>query len=145
MPSNGVKISGLDTLLRRLSALASESKQKTILRKSARAGIAPIVKAEKRNCPVDKGNLKKAMDRKITGRGFRISALAGADINYVGEGGERPGKYDHLVIRGHVAPDGSVVPPNDFITRAADQSKAQAEAKYAEKMKEEIEKLATSG
>jgi hypothetical protein len=82
------------------------------------------------------------MDRKITGRGFKISAIAGADINFVGDGGERPGKYDHLVIKGHVAPDGTMVPPNDFISRAAAQSRSAAEARYADKLKEGIEKLA---
>jgi hypothetical protein len=139
----GIKVTGMDTLLRKLAALASESKQKVILRKCARAGIAPVVKAEKANCPVDKGDLKRALDRKVTGHGFKISAIAGADIDYVGDDGARPGKYDHLVIRGHVTEDGGVVPPNDFITRAADQSLAAAEQKYGDKLKTEIEKLAT--
>lgn len=142
--SLSVKITGMDKLLKQLDALGSQAKQKTVLRKCARAGIAPIVRAEKKNCPVDKGNLKQALDRKITGHGFKISAIAGADINFVGAGGERPGKYDHLVIKGHVAPDGTVVPPNDFISRAAAQSRGQAEAKYAAKMATEIEKLAVT-
>jgi HK97 gp10 family phage protein len=143
--ANGIKITGLDTLLRKLEALASQSKQKTILRKAARAGIAPVVKAEKAECPVDEGNLKRSLDRKIGGKGFKISAIAGADINYVGDDGKRPGKYDHLVVRGHVAEDGTVVPPNDFISRAGEQSRGQAEAKYTEKLMTEIEKLATQG
>lgn len=138
------KISGMDKLLKQLEALGSQSKQKSVLRKAARAGIAPVVKAEKSNCPVDKGNLKRAMARKITGKGFKVSALAGADINFAGDGGEKPGKYDHLVIRGHAAPDGTMVPPNDFITRAAVQSRSQSEAKYAEKLASEIEKLAVT-
>ena len=140
-----MKITGLDRLYKKLEALGSEKKMKPILRKCARAGIAPVVKAEKANCPVDQGNLKRALDRKITGRQFRISAIAGADINVVGENGERPGHYDHLVIRGHVAPDGTVIPPNDFIGRAADQSLGAAEQKYADKAASEVEKLATAG
>jgi HK97 gp10 family phage protein len=140
----GLKITGMDRLLKKLADLSSESKQKVVLRKCARAGIAPVVKAEKANCPVDKGDLKKSIDRKIGGQGFRISALAGADIDYVGGDGQRPGKYDHLVIRGHVTENGTVVQPNDFITRAANQSLPQAEARYTEKLKEEIEKLATT-
>ena len=141
--SQAVKITGMDRLLKKLGALASESKQKVILRKAARAGIAPVVKAEKAECPVDKGNLKHAIDRKITGKGFKMSAIAGADINFVGDDGERPGKYDHLVVKGHVAEDGTVVPPNDFITRAANQSLGTAHDRYGAKLKDEIEKLAT--
>jgi HK97 gp10 family phage protein len=138
-----IKIEGLDKLLKKLADLSSESKQKVILRKSARAGIAPVAKAERAECPEDKGNLERALDKKIGGKGFRISAIAGADINYVGDDGAKPGHYDHLVIRGHVAEDGTVIPPNDFISRAYEQSKAEAEARYTAKLKDEIEKLAT--
>ena len=137
-----LKITGLEALNRKLQNLASERKQATILRKAARAGIGPVVKALKREVPVDKGGLKKSQDRKITGKGFKVSAIAGADVNYVDADGEHPGKVDHLVVHGHVAPDGTVVPPNDFVSRAADASMDEAHAKYADKLADEIEKLA---
>jgi len=137
-----ITIKGLNELLKKLENCGSEKKHKPILRKAARAGIAPVVKAEKAECPVDEGALKRSMDRKVTGHGYKISAIAGADINYV-EGDERPGRYDHLVIHGHATEDGGVVPPNDFISRAAEQSLGKAQDKYVEKLKSEIEKLAT--
>ena len=141
MGRSAIKVKGLNQLLRKLEELGSKRQCATTLRKAARAGIGPIVKAEKANCPVDKGALKRSLDRKITGHDYRISAIAGADINYT-EGDERPGRYDHLVIRGHATEDGGMVQPNDFISRAAEQAGADSQAKYVEKLQSEIEKIA---
>lgn len=130
-------VKGERELLAKLKNLGGAG-AKRAARKAVNAGTQPMLKAVRAAAPVETGALKKAMAKKITGKGFNVNGIVGADANYVGDDGRKPVKYDHLVEYGHKGPDGTV-PPHPFIRSGYDVSVAAAREKYAEKLASEIE------
>jgi hypothetical protein len=118
-------------------------------RRAVNLATSPVLAAIKGTVPVDKGNLKAALKKKITSRKMRATGLVGADASYVGPNGEQPFRYDHLVEFGHVDPDGTVVPPNPYMRAGWDAAEATAretyQAELADGIETEAKKLAGGG
>ena len=136
---NGIKINGMADLERKLKALGSETIAKRVLRKAIRAGVKPILSAARANVPVESGALKKSLANKVKVNKSAAYGLVGPATDYVGENGQRPSKYAHLVEYGHVSKTGQVIPPHPFIRTTADESLSGARDAYAEKLAAEIE------
>lgn len=135
-----IQISGAKELISQLRHLQKESTAGKILRRAVNLATTPILQAARQECPVDQGDLRRAQTKKVSGKRLTYNGIVGADANYVGEDGSKPSHYDHLVEDGHVAPDGTVVPPTGYLRRAWDQSIATAQAKYETTLAEGIEK-----
>lgn len=141
--ARGVTIKGADRLMKTLSSLERRG-AKRALRKATSAAATVLTRAVKASVPVDQGLLKKAQDSKTVQRGYLMSAIIGANVARLKTDSAadptRPTNIDHLVEFGHVAPDGSVVPPDSYMRRAADSAMPAAEARYVSKLAEEIER-----
>jgi HK97 gp10 family phage protein len=135
----GMRMKGDKALLKKLNNVAKSGAYKAC-RKAVVAGTQPLFKAVKSNVPVDEGNLKKAMVKKVSGKRGNYNGIVGADVDFVGENGEQPIRYDHLVEYGH---DG--VPARSFVRKGFDESGAAARAAYEAKLAAEIEKELTRG
>jgi hypothetical protein len=147
--SSAMKVKGADQLLRRLDNLTKQGASRA-LRKATRAGTTVLGKAVRQAVPVDKGLLKKAETTKVTAKRNRAWGGAGADVAKLNEqaessAGKRPTNIDHLVESGHVAPDGTFVPPSGFMRRAAATAMPAAEAAFSNKLASEIEREALRG
>ncbi|MGC4030253.1 MAG: HK97 gp10 family phage protein [Tepidisphaeraceae bacterium] len=139
------KVRGLDRLLKKLGRL-EKTAAKRVVRKAIRAGTTIVGKAIKAETPVDQGKLKKAQTTRVTSRRNRATGVAGADqdkLNADAEGGKRPSNIDWLVDQGHVAPDGTVIPPSGYHRRAEDKAMPAAVAAMEKKLAEEIEREAS--
>lgn len=133
--------------LRRKLEELSFKKIRTINRQAIRFAMTPVAKAVRQEVPRDEGDLKKATASKVYGSGLNVGGVVGADAAYArtNEDGitKRPSNYDHLVEFGHVNADGSFTPPNGYMRRAQEKSLPQAEKRYADKVKQLVEKAAT--
>lgn len=142
----GAKIQGADKLLRKLVRLQHPTRP---LRAATRAGVAVLGKAVRREVPRRSGLTKKAETTKVSVKGLRAWAAAGADVGKLktqasDSKGRRPSNIDWLIEYGHVAPDGTFIPPNGFMRRAAG-TMPQAERVFVDRLASEIEKQATQG
>ena len=108
-------------------------------RRAVNLATTPILRASKAEAPVDKGNLRAALIKKVVSRKMRASGIVGADAAYVGGNGEQPVRYDHLVEYGHVTADGTVTTPDPFLQRGWDESIGGATDLYRQTMAEGIE------
>jgi HK97 gp10 family phage protein len=136
----GVKIKGDKKLLAMLRQLPK--KAVAVNRRAINVGTTPILRAVKAGVPVDHGDLKQSMIKKVSNHGPNCSGIVGADADYVGENGEKPAKYDHLVEFGHVATDGTQVSANPFMRNGWDEGYPEAQEKYEAALKAGIEKAA---
>src|SRR5690606_8106938 len=136
-----VKTKGFDKLLRKLNAL-SKTGARRAQRKAVRAGTAVLLKAVKAATPKDEGVLRRAQASKVTGRGLSIAGIVGADVAKLEADERRPSNIDWLVEEGHVAPDGTFVPPSGYMSKASAEAMPRAEAAYRAKLAEEIEREA---
>ncbi|MCG3181197.1 MAG: hypothetical protein BIFFINMI_03572 [Phycisphaerae bacterium] len=142
------KIDGLKELEAQLKDLASEKTAKKILRSAATKAIRPMRKEAKAQCPKDTGALKKSIDSKVNQRGMRVSAIVGSDTSVLEDGtkatakdqGPRAARHLHLVINGHITPEGKAVPANDFLTRAAQATQGQCLTIYEDSVRDGIER-----
>lgn len=130
------RLTGHKKLIKKLDKLQKKTR-KRIEKKVLRAGAAVLKKAVKAAVPVDEGNLKKAIDYKLTGKG---GAVIGANADYE-NGGDIPANYVHLVEYGYATADGGTVPGKHPIERGAKSAQDAAGAKMTEKTKEELNKL----
>lgn len=137
----GVTITGAKELQRLFRELPDRVATK-VNRRAVNLGATPILNAVKDECPVDQGDLKKSQIKKVTNYGMVANAVIGADADYVGPNGERPAKVDHLVVYGHLKPDGSMTMPNPYIQRGWDQSIDAAQQKYQTELVAGIESVA---
>ena len=133
MARAGAKLTGdkgLERLLRELPGRVANK----VNRQAVTKATTPVLAAVKSAAPVDKGNLRRAMIKKVYSRKGRTNGLMGANANFVGPDGEQPFRYDHLVEYGHVAPDGTVTPPNPYMRAGWDASVSIAAETYREQM-----------
>jgi HK97 gp10 family phage protein len=142
-----VQIKGLKKLMARLSNLEKKA-AKRANRKAIRAGTAILKQAVKVSTPVDEGLLKKAQTSKVIGKGSNLGGIVGADVEKLkadsdDSAGQRPVNIDWLVEYGHVAPNGTFIPPSGYMRRAQAEAMPKAEAAYIAKLKQEIEREAT--
>lgn len=148
--SKGIEIQGMERLKKKLNRLERRS-AKAVVRKSARAGGAILLKGVRASVPVNEGLVKKMMTLKVSNRGLSATSIVGADVaklqnaaNAPEESPEfRPSNIDHLLEYGHTNPDGSFTPPTGFMRYAADAYMPAAEAAYVAKAASEIEKEAS--
>ncbi|MEM6560039.1 MAG: HK97-gp10 family putative phage morphogenesis protein [Planctomycetota bacterium] len=146
MAKQGLHLQGDRALQKALRKLGDKAARK-VSRSAVSAAATPVAKAARRNAPKESGLLRKSIGRRVrtyTERGTVI-ALVGPRRNFSGEHeGERrvPANYAHLVENGHLAPDGSFVPPKPFLRPALDASKGEAMNKLRQKTAEGIEREA---
>ena len=117
---------------------------KPAIRKAVRAGGTILKAAVKAEVNVEHGDLKKAQDVVVRNRGYRFTAVVGADVAKLqekhGQDHTYPTNIDHLVEFGHMNPDGSFTPPSGYMRRAATAMPA-AQAKAESVLKAAIENL----
>lgn len=135
------QVKGLEKLLKKLDRLEKQGATRA-MRKATRAGTTVLGRAVKASTPVDEGNLKRAQATKVSGRGLSMSGRAGADVGKLEADERRPTNIDWLVEYGHVAPDGTFIPPSGYMRRAETSAMPAAEAAYIAKLTAEIEREA---
>lgn len=139
-----VKLKGFDELVKLLKNYPKKEGKKA-LRKAVRAGTAVLRAAVKKETPVDEGVLRRAQDFKIVGKGFRVSGIVGANVDKLreahAEDPARPVNIDWLVEEGHIAPDGSFVPPSGSMRRVAANAMPQAEAKATQVLRDAMNSI----
>jgi HK97 gp10 family phage protein len=167
MATAGAKLTGDKKLIQKLRELGKKSVG--INRRAINLATTPILQAVKAACPVEHGDLKKSMIKKVWNRGEVADGIVGADTSYVvgaasGEklqlgatkkesnaiiaaasedgGVIRPSKYDHLVEFGHATKGGGQVAAQPFMRNGWDSSISEARAKYEEELKNGLEKAA---
>ena len=138
MAVSRARIAGGKGLMALLTQLPGRVATK-VNRRAVNLATTPILRACKAQAPVDKGNLRAAMVKKVVSRKARASGIVGADAGYVGEHGEQPVRYDHLVEYGHVTPAGTTTTPNPFLQRGWDESIAGATEMFKQTMAEGVE------
>lgn len=136
-----IAVKGMSNLLKKLNRL-ERSGAKTALRKATRAGTAVLRAAVRAETPVDEGVLRRAVTSKVGGRGLSLYGVAGADVAKLEADESRPGNIDWLVEFGHVAPDGTFIPPSGFMRRAEASAMPRAEAVFIQRLRAEIERAA---
>lgn len=149
---------GGQQLDRKFKRLASGSIRRKVVRKAARAGGGVIVKAVRRNSPVDTKLLKRSFTQKI--KWYRTS---GTIVSVIGakskkERGRNPANYLHLLeggVKPHTIPgpvtferggvqvtvpsvDHPGFPAMKFMERSFRQTHGQALRKFRDKYKVEI-------
>ena len=133
MPSPAIHIKGADAFKRQIEAL-TKTGAKRVLRKATRAAVAVLAKAVKAETPKDDGNLRRAQGSRVSGKGFSMRGVVGADVDKLkadnAQDKNYPTNIDHLVNFGHVTPDGRFVAPNGYMQRGAAAGMPAAEAKY---------------
>ena len=118
---------------------------KPAIRKAVRAGGTVLKSAVKAETPVEHGDLKKAQDVVVRNRGYRFTAVIGADVAKLqekhGQDHTYPTNIDHLVEFGHANADGSFTPPAGYMRRASAAAMGAAQAKAESVLKAAIENL----
>lgn len=132
-----VKIQGVPQLIGKLTKLQKEINK--VNRKALNRAGTVLLKGVRANVPVDKGDLKESLTKKIY-KGSMV--IVGADGSYVGADGEKPANYDHLVEYGHISKDGTQVPAEPFIRTAWEECAGQAQKMYEDALKKGIDELA---
>lgn len=145
--AKGVEIKGDKGLMRMLKELPKSVESK-INRRAVNLATTPILQEAKAECPVDEGDLRKSIIKKVTSKKGVADGIVGSDAAYVGENGKLAYKYDHLVHDGHATEDGGSVPANPYLQRAWDNSIGTARTKHEQELASGIEseaaKLAAS-
>lgn len=157
-----IKIIGDKRLLKKLRELRKRVQNK-VNRRAVNLATTILVREAKAQAPVEDGDLKKSLTKKVYNRGMRASGIVGADRNYVIVNGrkanardvydgrrrkaefrdaqiKRPSNYDHLVEFGHVGPGGQMVPAHPFLRPAFESSIDGAANKYESELAAGIEK-----
>lgn len=140
------KVEGLAELRRKLATMGNQKTARKINRKAMRSGTAVMTKGIKNAAPVDEGILKKSIANKVAGRGMNITGIIGSDVAKLKQSAAtdktRPTNIDWLTEFGHVAPDGTFVPPSGRMRATASATLPASERKIVEVIKAELEKEA---
>jgi HK97 gp10 family phage protein len=147
---SGLQLEG-DKALAKVFKTLGPKVQRRVLRSAVNAATTPVTKAAKAKADASKqsGLLKKALGKKTKSysKSMTVVGIVGARTNVIGEykGKKRwPAKYSHLVEKGHIARDGSFVPPKPFLQPAMDETKAQAVNVMKDKLASGVAKEATA-
>lgn len=135
---------GFDKLLRKMDGLTKQG-AKRANRKATRAGTTVLLRAVRTATPRDEGLLRRMQASKLTSRGSSAAGIVGADVDKLKAAeasGNRPSNIDWLVENGHVAPNGTFIPPSGYMRRAAATAMPAAESAYRSKLAQEIEQEA---
>jgi hypothetical protein len=139
-------IKGDKELIRKLKRLGDKRKLKKVLRQATNAAAQQIVRGVRSVYPEDTGFSRKSVTKKIITTQSGYSAIVGVDANAVAikPNGQKhiPHKIDHLIEFGWQEPDGTTVAGKHPLRRGFDGAKAAADAKFAEKAGQAIEKEA---
>jgi len=136
---SGSKISGGDDLARALATL--RGKIGAPINAAIRKGLRPMLAAQKRNAPVDEGDLKRSLTIRSDTRApkTRPRFVVGPSKAYSGADGDRPVKYAHVVEFGTA--DGSEAGTR-FASRAFEETADEAVKILGDEIGNEIEKAA---
>jgi hypothetical protein len=132
---------GDKALIKKLKRLGDKRKMRRVLRAATNASAQEIVKAVRKLWPTDSGLSKKSVIKKILKTKSGYTAIIGIDKD-AGVPGHIPSNIDHLIELGWQTKDGVSVPAIAPLRRGYDSAKAAAEAKFASKAKEAIEREA---
>ena len=131
--SNSMSITG-DKQLKKLLKQLPEKVQRKVMSAAMRKAVKPIQSAAQAKAPVDTGTLALSMGSKVKtyAKSKTTVGIIGPKTGFSSESGGKkrnvPAFYAHLVEKGHIASDGSRVPPHPFLEPAA---KAQSGATLA--------------
>lgn len=143
MSRAGLKVKGADKLLDKLARLAGDRTAQRVLRRATNAATTPLLKAVKAGTPVDKGSLKKAMAKKVSGKRYTVGGRVGVDTAKMDpDGKHRVARHLHLVENGFEHESGKVVPGAHMLQKGSDASRSQSESAYIRKLADGIEKEA---
>ena len=149
MPKPFARVEGDKKLIKQLKRLGSVKVAKRVLRKAVNAASQEVVKAVRRNAPVDTGTYKIAATKKVVGSDFNYTGIIGADAKAKGpvvDGATRiPANYDHLIEYGYQLADGTNVPAQAPLRKGFEQAAPAAQRRLNEKLKEGIEREAAKG
>jgi hypothetical protein len=144
-----LEIQGDKALIRKLRKLGDRRQLKKILRRATNAAAQVVVKAVRAEWPTDSGLSKRSVVKKIVSTKAGYSAVIGIDKEAAEprRGGSDefhiPSNIDHLIEFGWQTPDGKTIPAVAPLRRGYDAAKDEAEKRFAEKVKQELEKEAT--
>lgn len=131
--SNRITVKGAEHLMRALNRLTTKVARKHN-RAATRSAVGAMAKIIKPEVPKDEGVTRAATTYKVFGKGLNVGGVVGADIAKMQAGEERPYNVDWLVEMGHVAPDGTFVPPSGYMRRTAPSALARGERVYADRL-----------
>lgn len=149
MANAGIQLLG-DKELMKLFRQLGPRVQRRILRPAMNVAATPVVKAAKSKAAKRSGLLKKSLGKKVKTYPDHgtVVAIVGPRTSVVGEVKGRkhwPAKIAHLVEKGHIARDGSYVPPHPFLGLAFGESEGQALGVMKDKLAEGVVKEAAKG
>lgn len=128
--TGGVELLG-DKQLKKLLKDLPDKVQKKVMKAAMRKAVKPIQAAAQAKAPVDTGTLALSMGNKI--KSYNDSkvtvGIVGPKTGFSSESnGVRkvPAWYAHLVEKGHIARDGTRVPPQPFMAPAAESQEPAA-------------------
>jgi hypothetical protein len=139
-------VKGDKELIRKLKRLGDKRKLKKVLKQATNAAAQQIVRGVRSVYPQDTGFSRKSVTKKIITTQSGYSAIIGVDADavMVKANGQKhiPHKIDHLIEFGWQEPDGTTVAGKHPLRRGFDSAKGIADAKFATKAAEAIEKEA---
>lgn len=136
-----LELRGDKELIRKLQRLGKKRTYSKIMRAAANAAATPIVKGVRSEWPEDSGLSKRSVTKKVIKTRSGYSAIVGID-KAARDAAHVPSNIDHLVELGYQHVGGRTVPARAPLRRGFDKSAKAAEARFAEKAKEGIEKEA---
>jgi HK97 gp10 family phage protein len=127
-----------------------ERVQRRVMRQAVSAAATPITKAARAKAPKESGLLRKSMGKKVKTypKTMTVVGIVGPKTSIIGEhkGRKRwPAKYARLIERGHIARDGSFVPPQPFLGPAMAETQGTALDTMKGKVAEGVIREATKG
>lgn len=141
-----ITIKGQKELEQKLLRLGDARKMKRVLRKSTNAAGQVVVKAVRSNYPTDTGFSRRSVKAKVISTRAGYKAIVGVDRSavMVRDDGTKhiPAKIDHLIEFGFMTDAGVSVPAAAPLRKGHAAAVTSAEARYAEKVGQEIEKEA---
>lgn len=132
-----------DKQIKRLLKTLPDKVQRKVMKAAMKKAVKPIETAAQAKAPQDTGTLALSIGNKV--KSYNKSkvtvGIVGPKTGFSSESeGERkvPAWYAHLVEKGHIAPDGTRVPPQPFLGPAAEEQEGAAVDAMAGKLAEGV-------
>jgi hypothetical protein len=141
-----IVVKGDKDLIKKLKRLGDRGKLRRVLRRATNASAQVIVRSVRNFWPVDTGLSKRSVTKKVIRTKGGYSAIIGVDSNASAEAEGHthvPSNIDHLVEFGWQTHSGLTVPAVAPLRRGHEAAKSDADATFARKAAEDIEKAAT--
>ena len=137
-----LKLTGDKQLIKKLRKLGNVRVLKRVVRKAVNAAATPVVKAVRKEWPQDSGLSAQSVTKKVVSTRAGYVAVIGIDAKARNET-HVPSKIDHLIELGWQTPEGTSVPAIAPLRKGFEKAHAAAEAKFASKVAQEIDREAS--